>query len=151
MLQRNQFLRLFYTQIQSFAANTKVQAPSEKKTEVCAQRDLTLYNRLLTKLATTVSENGAQLIIIYHSNLKISEDGRATHPGDLELISNFADLCEANNILFLDMCDYFIRYYEETHILPHGFWNTSVGSGHLNKYGHEMIAQAVYDLIKETG
>ena len=150
MLQKNQFLRLCYTQLQNFSRNAKASDNSEKKATTDVVRNLELYDELLAKLSNTISENGAQLIIVYHSNLKLSEDGSAFHSCDTELISNFADLCEKNNILFLNMTNRFIQYYNETHILPHGFGNTSVGSGHLNKHGHKMIAQAVYELIEET-
>ena len=42
-----------------------------------------------------------------------------------------------------------VPYFFENHILPHGFSNTSVGSGHLNKEGHAMVAEAIYHRIKE--
>lgn len=150
MLQKNQFLRLFYTQVQSFRRNTAASGDSGKSAAATAERNFELYDALLAKLANTVSESGAQLIIVYHSNLKINEDGSAVCLGDHEFLAKFADLCEKNRVLFLDMSDAFIRKYEETHILPHGFWNTSVGSGHLNRYGHEMIACAAYDLMEEN-
>ena len=150
MLQKNQFLRLCYTQLQNFSANEKVSDNSEKKSTTDVVRNMDLYDELLAKLSNTISDSGAQLIIVYHSNLKINNDGSVSYSGDTELISNFADLCEKNNILFLNMMDRFIQYYDETHILPHGFGNTSVGTGHLNKHGHNMIAQAVYELIEET-
>ncbi len=43
----------------------------------------------------------------------------------------------------------FIKLYEQNHILAHGFINTAVGEGHLNKYGHKAIAEAVAAVIKE--
>ena len=150
ILQKNQFLRLGYTQIQSFSRKGKAPDDTKSGDPMVVKRNLELYNDLLTKLSNTVSENGAQLIIVYQSNLKVNEDGSATCSADPELTASFTDLCKKNNILFLDMSPYFMQYYEETHILPHGFWNTSVGSGHLNKYGHEIIACAVYELIKEN-
>lgn len=150
MLLRNQFLRLSYIQVKNFAEKSKISDTSEKKPTTYVERNLELYDELLLKLSDTISKNDAKLIIFYHSNLDIDNKGRAFYSGDTELISGFADLCEKNNIIFLNMTDRFIRHYDKTHILPHGFGNTSVGKGHLNKYGHKMIAQALYELIKET-
>lgn len=150
LLQKNQFIRLLYTQLQSFTGNREASGEQGKRPITVPEWNLSLYNTLLAKLANTVCKSGAQLIIVYQANLSISEDGSATCSGDAELISRFAKLCENNDVLFLDMSSHFLRYYEETHILPHGFWNTSVGSGHLNKYGHKLIADALYDLIEEN-
>ena len=47
------------------------------------------------------------------------------------------------------MTDIFINEYNESSTLPHGFINTSVGTGHLNKDGHRMIAEALARAIKE--
>lgn len=49
----------------------------------------------------------------------------------------------------MDMTDEFKALYEEKHILAHGFVNTAVGRGHLNKYGHRVIAQTLAEKIKE--
>ena len=149
ILQKNQFLRRFYSQIQSFSNNTKATGKSEKAPSGEVERNLELYDELLSKMSGTVAENGAQLIIVYQYNLEVEENGAATYSKNDELVSDFAAVCERNNVMFLDMGDYFVKYYEENLILPHGFWNTSVGSGHLNQYGHEIIAHAVYDMIKE--
>lgn len=106
-----------------------------------------VYNVLLEQLSAKVSQSGAQLIIVYYPHLQIHSDGRASALKDEELVTSFDDICKKNNILFLDMSNRFIDCYEKEHILPHGFFNTSVRSGHLNKNGHEMIGNAVYELI----
>lgn len=147
---KNQFLRLSYIQVKKFAEKSIISDTSEKKPKSCAAINLELYDELLLKLSNTISKTDVKLIIVYHSNLEIDNKGRAFYSGDTELISSFADLCEKNNILFLNATDRFIQHYDKTHILPHGFGNTSVGKGHLNKHGHKIIAQALYELIKET-
>ena len=37
--------------------------------------------------------------------------------------------------------------YDETHCLPHGFPNTEGGEGQLNKYGHKVIANELFEYI----
>jgi lysophospholipase L1-like esterase len=63
----------------------------------------------------------------------------------------FEKACEDNDIIFVDMTDDFKQLYEEKNILPYGFINTKVGRGHLNKYGHMVIAKKLAQVIKEEG
>ena len=65
-------------------------------------------------------------------------------------IALFSQLCEENDIIFVDVTPMFEKLYEEQHILAHGFTNTAVGVGHLNAYGHGAVAEAVAQAIKEA-
>ena len=62
---------------------------------------------------------------------------------------SFAELCADENIIFIDMTEEFVSLYEEQHILAHGFVNTTVGRGHLNRYGHASIAKRLAEVIEE--
>ncbi len=92
--------------------------------------------------------NHIPIIIIYHpSGLRLKKDGSL----DLDTKNNlfkihFKKVCEKNNIIFVDMTDDITCFYYNNHILSYGFINTKVGYGHLNKYGHELIAKR---LVKE--
>lgn len=147
-LQKNPFLRLLYTQLQAFSGNSDTNNNSDKAFGTIKGSE-ELYNELLVKLRNTASKNGAKLLILYHPHLMINQDNSVSAAVDEELSAFFANICENNNVKFLDMSDIFIREYEEKCILPHGFSNSSVGSGHLNIYGHEMIANALYMMIME--
>ena len=148
MLQKNQFLRLLYAQLANFGkddTSNKASTAPQKKTWASEE----LYSALITRLVSTVSQYGAKLIILYHPPLSLQEDGTATVTDDRELSAFFAEVCKESGAQFLDMAEIFTENYEKSHVLPHGFSNTSVGTGHLNKNGHKMIAQAICDLIKE--
>lgn len=144
-LKANPFLRLIHSQLEAFqdpdigTAATKKAAGSDA-----------LYDSLLKKMNHTVTKQGAKLIIVYHPQLLLAADGSVSIAGDPVLLEKFSSLCRDNGILFLDMSEQFLKNYTENHVLPHGFTNTSVGSGHLNKDGHRMIAQALYHVIKEA-
>lgn len=43
----------------------------------------------------------------------------------------------------------FQKLYEEEHVLAHIFSNAVAGEGHLNKYGHRVIAQTLAERIRE--
>lgn len=62
----------------------------------------------------------------------------------------FHKICNKNGIIFIDETNAFEKLYTEKHILAHGFVNTSVGSGHLNKYGHQVIADSLEHIIRES-
>ena len=47
------------------------------------------------------------------------------------------------------MTDSVVEAYVKEHIVASGFDNTTVGYGHLNAYGHELLAQCIYDAIGE--
>ena len=98
----------------------------------------------------TENAGGLPIIIFYHPGIAIHQDGSISTNGDSTIIHLFQEVCEENGIYFLDMSDRFQQEYEESYTLPYGFANTSVGSGHLNKYGHAMIADELYKLISEV-
>lgn len=147
IVQKNQFLRLLYTQLKAYSDNSKDLDGLDKAT--ITKGNEKLYDKLLAKLSYDASKSGAQLIIMYHPHLKLNQDGSASAITNVELNDFFANACKRNNVIFLNMSDFFVKYYEEYYILPHGFSNSSIGSGHLNKHGHKVIANAVYQVIKE--
>ena len=44
--------------------------------------------------------------------------------------------------------DFEKMFYEENHV-PHGFSTGQIGVGHINKYGHAVIAESLYRDINE--
>jgi hypothetical protein len=111
-------------------------------------------NGFLAKANEPVLENGAKLIIFYHPNSMVDESGNYADDTDAEALELFRIVCERNGIIFVDMTENFKKLYEEEHQLPHGFVNTAVGTGHLNAYGHAVIAETLAQTIiedKESG
>ena len=89
------------------------------------------------------------LIIVYQPSTKIDSSGELIEAQDPYALEVFEETCKNNNIKFVDMTDDFKKLYEDEHILAHGFTNTAVGTGHLNRYGHQVIARRLSKLIKE--
>ena len=67
---------------------------------------------------------------------------------DFGFLDTLAEVCRKNGICFVDVASRFQKEYAEKHLLPYGFANTSVGNGHMNKYGHMMFAEEIYALIQ---
>lgn len=105
----------------------------------------------LKKAADIAEEKGVKLIIFYQPTTELNIAGSLKNTTDKEYLSLFADTCKKNDILFVDMTEEFENLYETKHILAHGFSNTAVGKGHLNKYGHEVTAKKLAEIIEQKG
>jgi len=147
LLQKNQFFRLMYSQLKAFLRN---QNEEQILTSYIPRINLDLYNAMLEKLSKTADKYGAKLIILHQNNLILNDNGSLTPSIDEITRNNFRTVCENNGVIFVDMTDIFIENYNKTHILPHGFSNTSVESGHLNKHGHKLVADALFEIIGEV-
>lgn len=141
-LKKNPYLRLLYSQMKDYKT---FRAGVESDTAFSEN----LLADLLQKLRLLAEEYGAKVIIVYHPELNIAPDGALDIIADQNAVALFKKSCDDHEILFLDMSNRFKEEYESAYILPYGFCNSPVGTGHLNKYGHAMIADELYNLILE--
>ncbi len=89
------------------------------------------------------------IMILYHPSLSIDKSGAAHAAVDNEeTLELFRSSCEQNNIKFIDMTDAFVSHYSENNVLPHGFMNTSMGTGHLNRTGHVLVAERLAEELE---
>ncbi len=152
-LSKNPFLRLVYHQLSGFTGGGRKILEDEDEDDVPVNDgeesafDRTLMDRVLCSLRESAAAYGTKILIFYHPTTQIDREGELLLPDDGAARAAFSDLCAKNDIIFLDMTERFQREYDENHLLAHGFFNSSVGNGHLNKYGHEMIADEIYKLI----
>lgn len=112
-------------------------------------RNTQLLGELLAKLGEEASSHGAQLVIFYNPVISFSDSGELVFSDDDAYVERFSGLCAESGIHFIDMREAYTRAYEEDHILPRGFWNSSVGYGHLNKYGHAMVAEELSRFLED--
>lgn len=109
-----------------------------------------LLSSLLSEMADTAASSGAKVIIAYHPSITLNKDGSLHFKTKPDEENAFGVLCEENGIYFLSMQDRFQVEYDDNHILPYGFVNSAVGSGHLNKHGHRMMAEELYAMMQEV-
>lgn len=108
------------------------------------------YDRVIhSTLELIRSVYEGNIIVLYHPNVQISRDGKLECVRS-ETINTFQNACEDNNIIFVDTGDAFVKYYNEYSMVPYGFANTTMGSGHLNEVGHKIIADELYKVLKEV-
>ena len=107
------------------------------------------YNKLFSYYSQLEKKYKTKFIIIYHPNLIMNEDGTVSGNTKKEDLEYFKYYSNKYHINFIDMTDDFIdMYYKEYH-LPNGFTTGLLGSGHINKYGHERMGIALYKKILE--
>ncbi|MBQ6268249.1 MAG: hypothetical protein IJK64_10830 [Clostridia bacterium] len=155
LLQKNQYLRLLYAQFMNFkgeqVGDADFATPAAQAPETVEESNNgELLSALLQKISGIAREHNAALIIMYHPGIAIDFDGTMRITGSSLASDQLGALCRENGIHYLDMRDRFLSEYEKDHTLPYGFVNTSVGTGHLNKRGHAMIADELYKLITEV-
>ncbi len=104
--------------------------------------------QFLSIISDTAQENGVTPIIFYHPSEQLNPDGSVSYKTEQAYFDCFASTCEELDIVFVDMTDAFKKLYANEHRLAHGFINTAVGTGHLNKYGHHVIAEKLIEVIQ---
>lgn len=139
-------IKTLYKKITEWKDAEIVQNTSQKS--IIDDHYLETLSGFLTIAESVCNENNVSLIIVYQPRTKLNRFGQYLSDTDSEAISVFKNICSAKNITFLDMTESFESLYNEQHILAHGFANTAVGYGHLNKYGHAIIAEELAKVIQ---
>ncbi len=161
LLQQNKYFCLLYKQLLALPAlinppaNPLAGSKTEPQLRSDPQKDLTVtpspsLRTLLENMKNSAASSGAKLIIAYHPALTLQSDASAAVKNNPAQQQAFAALCQELDILYLDMTDRFLEEYETRHVLPHGFFNSSVGNGHMNPYGHAMLAEELCRIMSEV-
>ncbi len=133
-LQKIVYAKLAYAQLQSWnstGADAAVMPPI--LTEEA-------YTALIRHIAETAAEHGVQPVLFYHPTLTLETTGDVRPQNDAASLALLADACREQDVLFVDMTADFMQMYADRQVLPHGFFNTAVGQGHLNVHGNKAIS-----------
>lgn len=95
----------------------------------------------LGEIKKEADKYGIVPVIFYAPNESLDPQGNILFSTDMKYYDVYKTVCESNGIVFIDMSDSFRTLYENSNVLAHGFLNTAVGVGHLNKYGHNIVAE----------
>ncbi|WP_455715911.1 SGNH/GDSL hydrolase family protein [Anaerosporobacter sp.] len=136
-----------------------VQNTTDTTETATAEKDDTnadIYSSYKSNLETVVQNMqeqlkpyGSKLVFYYMPHLELAKDG-STQATTTEYVKAFKEVAEEYDVIFIDMSEDFTNYYEKTNQLPFGFINTEVGVGHLNRYGHELVGDAIYQAILQN-
>ena len=108
-----------------------------------------MCDAITDNILSAANDCGAKAILLCHSQLTVGEDGKITAPKS-EPLDLYKKVCAEKGIILVDMSDSFIEYYNSNLVLPYGFANTTPGKGHLNKTGHSLISDRLYEVISEN-
>jgi hypothetical protein len=142
------YIRLVNFQIRTIIENKKNDGfiVENEKIDEAYLKAIDITMQYLNKVCL---DNNVKPIIFYHPHLTLNKDGSASTNTNAEYLALFEEACNNNAIYFIDMTTVFMDEYKKNHTLPHGFANTAVGTGHLNKYGHKLIANALFHQINK--
>ena len=150
LLQKLPYLRLIYTKyFNDDGGDGEEQTQSTQGEALEQPLKAELLGRTLETAGQLCRERGVQLILVYDPTVYADDEGRGytqTAEEDMQMVT---DCCEKAGVVFVDLTESFLNGYEQQHKLPYGFLNTSPGMGHMNSWGHELFARAVFETINE--
>lgn len=149
-IQKIPYIKLLYQQYKDY----KGDGLDARDFVVLEQTQGTNYNtgkvaEVLNYIKAETDAHGVTAMIFYYPYLSLTEEGILETSANEEKIAIFQELCDQNGILFVDLTEAFLKEYEDNQRIVSGFSNTAECYGHLNRYGHRLIAEAIYEEIME--
>ena len=149
VLQKVPYLRLMYRQLSNLSEDGEQDENTAVKEEKSDADYEKIINQFIAKIKSECDGYGVEPIIVYHPHLQLNSDGTASVTHGEKNISRFDRLCRENGVTFVDMSDTFLEVYEKEHKLPYGFSNTAAGTGHLNSFGHRLLAEKIVSTTED--
>lgn len=149
LLQQNPYLKLVYQQYSNYKSRENADTGVGKGYDVFSEDTLWASRQMLEYIAGTARAHHCEPILYYIPELQLDDNGELVFAATEETREQYAALCREQGILFVDMTDGIVELYEQEHKLASGFANTQVGYGHLNREGHRILADALYEAISE--
>ncbi len=141
-------IKLIYKQISNWVNVSEKQTSTSLKTVPgMDEKYKETLNHYLRKMKDSILES-QRLLIVYQPTTQIDKNGQYVSTVNDYYSAVFKEACINQNIDFLDLSNDYESLYYESHVLAHGFINSAVGEGHMNKAGHRVFAEAVAEYIK---
>ena len=134
-------IKSIYKQIEDWRSSDQITVSTDKTVQ--SEIDIGLLESFFEKIKAD-SGSDISIIIFYHPIMLIDDEGKLILSNEDD-VALFSMLCEKKGITFVDTTSDMVKLYHESHILPRGFINTGIGSGHINKFGHQVIAETIMD------
>lgn len=148
-LQKIPYLRLIHKQISNYNVSRILVNDLEEQGSSAISNEENYYDTLdsfISLIDERCKQKGCKPIIFFIPEISVSEEG-IEFDYDYEKLKLFKKSCYDNNIEFVDLSERYLKEYNESFILPYGFNNTRVGNGHLNSFGHQLVAEELYKKI----
>lgn len=128
---------------------------SEKKIEVeVITKSLEISNqdreKILSQLKMLQTIYGDKFALLYlpHNPIVKNKDFILEDPKEILYHQVIRNACDELGIPYISMWEPFIDLYKNKKILSSGFDNTIPGVGHINKHGHQLVANEVIKFLE---
>ncbi len=150
-LQKIPAFKPLYNQLENWLdTKTEVDDKEEKEETVIPENYESVLTEFMKSISDSAEKYGVITVIFYAPNESLTKDGNLVFETDEKYFEIYKNVCEKSGIVFIDMSPFFLDLYKNSNVLAHGFPNTAVGVGHLNRYGHKMIAEVLAAEISAT-
>lgn len=133
------------------AGNVNIEESSRDKKEDSIRNSeyKNLLSEFLSKAKKPAKEAKCELIVVYQPQQTLTEAGTVEYHHFKEKLEVLKQVCKVQDIAFCNMTEGFDNLFETEYQLAHGFVNTELGVGHLNQYGHKVLAETIAEKIEE--
>lgn len=111
---------------------------------------LQVMAEVLEEKAALCADNGIRLVLAYTPGVSVDSAGTIYRNDNEEWAGTVEKAAADAGIIMVDCYEAFKDEYENSCALPFGFHNAAMGSGHLNKTGHRIVAQEIAEAVKDT-
>ena len=145
--------RLLYSQITRIRKNPKttpfVSFMYTKDTDDEDKINYDAYPPVLNRAFAALRKNAGDkpVVLLFNPYMKINKDGSMSVSANENIFKLLSKACSDNNIVFAETSQNNISTYENGYKVYRGFQNTSFPNGHINKYGHAVLADKLYEVI----
>ncbi len=151
-LQRVPALKVVYKQLTDKLSIDRLMRMSDKTdvdTDGISSSRIEVLKEVLNQKAAVCSDNNIRLVLCYMPHIYVGEDGKLERDDDAEWTETVRNAADEYGIIMIDCFEAAKTEYENTYALPYGFNNSTMGSGHLNMVGHEIVAREIAKAIEE--
>ncbi len=116
--------------------------------------DIEMFKSISSYAIDEIAKHEIDFTFVYLPTVPIIDSNEVIVTDDsdtIEFMNFIRSEIESNGMDFIDMTDSFVKLYEEEKKLPRGFNNTMIGTGHLNRDGHRVIAEKILEYLKLKG
>lgn len=148
-VQKNPYVKLLYQQAKNYTNQDTETVSTDTADDLTVGDSYYATDAILNYTKEICDAYQCQPLIYYIPSVSIGEDGTISHAATNDTRQLYQDLCQEKGILFADLTESIDKAYLEDHIIASGFSNTTIGYGHLNSKGHEILCDEIYRIILE--
>jgi lysophospholipase L1-like esterase len=135
---------LFQTMLANTTKGDPVDRKKKKKSADKNQEDA-IVRRYVPWAVTELKKAYPNLVIVFIPGMDYFK------PNDKADVAEaiMPEVCREQRVPLVSMRSVYLDYFHQTGVLPHGFPNTTPGTGHINAIGHRLLAEQLSKTLEE--